>query len=122
MTRARVQTDSGKTDEVSKVRTSQTAWFSPENHEKIGRINERLESVTGLSVNMDKSHCELVQVANYGIGGHYVPHYDYLIVDRPPEQRHLVGPRELYAGDRTATLMFYVNIIDLKVEIKQLMN
>ena len=58
---------------------------------------------------MDKSHCELVQVANYGMGGHYVLHYDYLIVDRPPEERHLVPPREAYAGDRTATLMFYVS-------------
>jgi prolyl 4-hydroxylase len=59
---------------------------------------------------MDKSHCELVQIANYGMGGHYVPHYDYLIVDRPPEKRLLAPAKEVYAGDRTATLMFYVRI------------
>ncbi len=66
--------------------------------------------MTGLSVDMDKSHCELVQIANYGMGGHYVPHYDYLIVDRPPEKRHLAPAKEVHAGDRTATLMFYVRI------------
>lgn len=57
---------------------------------------------------MTLSHSELMQVANYGMGGHYTPHYDYLIVDRPEEERHLVPEREFSAGDRTATLMFYV--------------
>jgi prolyl 4-hydroxylase len=109
LTRARVQTDDHG-DEVSKVRTSQTAWFSPDNHQVIANVNKRVEAVTGLSVDMDKSHCELVQIANYGMGGHYVPHYDYLIVDRPPEKRLLAPAKEVYAGDRTATLMFYVRI------------
>lgn len=108
LTRARVQTDSHG-DEVSKVRTSQTAWFSEDNHQVIANVNRRVEAVTGLSINMDKGHCELVQIANYGMGGHYVPHYDYLIVDRPPEERHLAPPKEFQAGDRTATLMFYVS-------------
>ena len=109
MTRARVQTDD-HTDEVSKVRTSQTAWFSTQIHKVVDNISRRVEAVTGLSVDMDKSHCELVQIANYGMGGHYVPHYDYLIVDRPQDQRHLAPARELAAGDRTATLMFYVRL------------
>lgn len=43
------------------------------------------------------------------MGGHYTPHYDYLIVDRPPEERHLVSDMEKFAGDRIATLMFYVS-------------
>lgn len=58
---------------------------------------------------MQASHSELMQVANYGMGGHYTPHYDYLIVDRPENERHLVPAREFSAGDRTATLMFYVS-------------
>lgn len=44
------------------------------------------------------------------MGGHYTPHYDYLIVDKPEEERHLVAEREAYAGDRTATFMFYVSV------------
>ncbi|XP_054167390.1 prolyl 4-hydroxylase subunit alpha-1-like [Oppia nitens] len=108
LTRARVQTENHD-DEVSKVRTSQTAWFSPQSHKMVANLNHRVEAVTGLSVDMDKSHCELVQIANYGMGGHYVPHYDYLIVDRPEDQRHLAPAREVAAGDRTATLMFYLS-------------
>lgn len=72
-------------------------------------MNRRIEAATGLSVDMTDSHCELMQVANYGMGGHYTPHYDYLIVDRPQEERDQVDERELYAGDRTATVMFYLS-------------
>lgn len=106
--RAKVQTDSNKTDEISNTRTSQTAWFSSDSHEIVDRVNRRVAAVTGLSTDMTRSHSELMQVANYGMGGHYTPHYDYLIVDRPPEERHLVDERETFAGDRTATLMFYL--------------
>ncbi|XP_074605321.1 prolyl 4-hydroxylase subunit alpha-1-like [Brevipalpus obovatus] len=109
LTRARVQTDCARDDEVSDTRTSQTTWFSEDEHELIARINRRVSEVTGLSTIMHLSHSELMQVANYGMGGHYTPHYDYLIVDRPPEERHLVPEREAYAGDRTATLMFYLS-------------
>lgn len=107
--RAKVQSDMNNTNEVSGTRTSQTAWFSTDGHEIVERINRRISAVTGLSTDMSDSHSELMQVANYGMGGHYTPHYDYLIVDRPPEERHLVDEREAYAGDRTATLMFYVS-------------
>ena len=95
---------------MNKIRTSQTAWFLPEHHEVIGRVNQRIEATTGLSMNMDLSHCEQVQVANYGMGGHYVPHYDIFIVNKPPEMRHQVEPIQLYMGDRIATLMFYVSM------------
>lgn len=108
LTRARVQTDNGTADIVSKTRTSQTAWFSPDTHPIVNRMNRRIEAATGLSADMTDSHCELMQVANYGMGGHYTPHYDYLIVDRPENERDQVDDRELYAGDRTATVMFYL--------------
>lgn len=108
LTRARVQTDNGTADMVSKTRTSQTAWFSPDTHPIVSRMNKRIEAATGLSADMTDSHCELMQVANYGMGGHYTPHYDYLIVDRPEDERDQVDDRELYAGDRTATVMFYL--------------
>ena len=59
MTRARVQTEESD-DEVSKVRVSQTAWFSDSSHPVMARVNARIEAVTGLSADMDKSNCELV--------------------------------------------------------------
>ena len=109
--RAKVQSDLNNTNEISGTRTSQTAWFSTDANDIVETINRRISAVTGLSTDMSDSHSELMQVANYGMGGHYTPHYDYLIVDRPPEERHLVDEREAYAGDRTATLMFYVSTL-----------
>lgn len=101
-----------KDNEISTVRVSQTAWFTEATEPLIGRLNRRIEAITGLSVNMNKSDCELVQIANYGIGGHYVPHYDYLIKDKPESQRTNISEKDQYAGDRMATFMFYVCIIN----------
>lgn len=110
--RAKVVTDTNdtaiSTEDISTTRTSHTAWFSSDEHEIVDRLSRRIEAVTGLSTDMSYSHSELMQVANYGMGGHYTPHYDYLIVDRPQNERHLCDERELFAGDRTATLMFYL--------------
>lgn len=67
MKRAKVQTDTSKEDEVSNTRTSQTAWFSPDDYDWVDRINQRITDVTGLSADMQASHSELMQVANYGM-------------------------------------------------------
>lgn len=119
--RAKVQSDTDVTNgvqkvEVSKTRTSHTAWFSSDSNELVDRIAKRIEAVTGLSMDMTRSHSELMQVANYGMGGHYTPHYDYLIVDRHPEERNTahVEDRDIFAGDRTATLMFYVSCHEIR--------
>ncbi|KAH9416328.1 hypothetical protein DERP_000833 [Dermatophagoides pteronyssinus] len=112
LTRARVLTDE-KDNEISTVRVSQTAWFTEATEPLIGRLNRRIEAITGLSVNMNKSDCELVQIANYGIGGHYVPHYDYLIKDKPESQRTNISEKDQYAGDRMATFMFYLSDVEV---------
>lgn len=39
----------------------------------VSHIDQRIEDVTGLSM----STAEQLQVVNYGIGGHYEPHYDF---------------------------------------------
>lgn len=58
--------DTSKEDEISNTRTSQTAWFSPDDYDWVDKINQRITDVTGLSADMQASHSELMQVANYG--------------------------------------------------------
>ena len=50
-----------------------SAWLKSTDHPTIDRVNERIEAVTNLEVDT----AEELQVANYGIGGHYEPHYDF---------------------------------------------
>ena len=54
-------------------RISKTAWLKEEEHENVGHVYTRTNQLTGL--NMETS--EELQVSNYGIGGHYEPHYDF---------------------------------------------
>lgn len=39
----------------------------------IDRVNKRIEQMT----NLDMDTAEELQIANYGIGGHYDPHFDF---------------------------------------------
>ncbi|XP_022247737.1 prolyl 4-hydroxylase subunit alpha-1-like [Limulus polyphemus] len=86
LTRSRVQGQKNLEDEVSTVRTSKTAWLKPEDHPIVDRINRRVQYVTGLSTDVQNYHCETVQTTNYGVGGHYEPHYDFLYIGKTEEQ------------------------------------
>ncbi|GFR25007.1 prolyl 4-hydroxylase subunit alpha-1 [Trichonephila clavata] len=107
---SRSMVQAGKGSEVVSVsRTSQNAWVGPHDHPLMTKVYHLVEIVTGLSTDVDNEHAEVVQIANYGMGGHYTPHHDYLLVDKDPEEMKYVHPKELEAGDRTATLMFYLS-------------
>uniref|UniRef100_A0AAY5F6M9 procollagen-proline 4-dioxygenase n=1 Tax=Electrophorus electricus TaxID=8005 RepID=A0AAY5F6M9_ELEEL len=58
---------------TAQYRVSKSAWLTGHDHPVISKINQRLEDVTGL--NMDTA--EELQVANYGVGGQYEPHFDF---------------------------------------------
>jgi prolyl 4-hydroxylase len=64
--------------ETANYRISKTAWLKRSDHEVVEKIYQRVAAVTGL--NMETS--EELQVANYGIGGHYEPHYDFARVNQ----------------------------------------
>lgn len=52
-----------------------SGWLSP-GDDPLGyvtQVDNRIEAVTGLTM----STAEQLQVVNYGIGGHYEPHYDF---------------------------------------------
>ena len=80
-------------------RISKTAWIKREEDDAIENIYKRVGAVTGL--NMETS--EELQVSNYGIGGHYEPHFDFA---RREETNAFTS---LGTGNRIATWLFYVS-------------
>ncbi|XP_078487250.1 prolyl 4-hydroxylase subunit alpha-1-like [Ciona intestinalis] len=54
-----------------KYRISNTAWLDDKDSLSVKRLSQRLADVTGLT-----GRSELLQVANYGMAGHYIAHFD----------------------------------------------
>ncbi|XP_050664932.1 prolyl 4-hydroxylase subunit alpha-1-like isoform X12 [Leptidea sinapis] len=77
-------------------RISKTGWLYDDESPSIARVSRRVSDFT----NLDMKSSEPLQVANYGIGGHYTKHYDF---DRPGE---LSFRKEI--GNRIATVLFYM--------------
>ncbi|XP_059084630.1 prolyl 4-hydroxylase subunit alpha-1-like [Tigriopus californicus] len=88
--------------ETANYRISKTAWLKREEHNDIERIYQRVGDITGL--NMDTS--EELQVSNYGMGGHYEPHFDFA----RREEEHAF--KSLGTGNRIATWLFYESDVD----------
>ncbi|XP_071515028.1 prolyl 4-hydroxylase subunit alpha-2-like [Panulirus ornatus] len=110
LSRAMVQGAQGKGNTVSDTRTSKVGWLDDMLHPLVSKLGDRISRITGLSTDMTREDAELLQVANYGIGGHYNPHHDYLLVDKTEKQLlQNIHPRELLMGDRMATFMFYLS-------------
>ena len=59
--------------ETASYRISKTAWLRREEAKQVENIYQRVHDITGL--NMETS--EELQVSNYGMGGHYEPHFDF---------------------------------------------
>ncbi|KAH9642930.1 hypothetical protein HF086_011287, partial [Spodoptera exigua] len=78
-------------------RISKSAWLRDGEAETIARISRRVSHMTGLS--MDSA--EELQVVNYGIGGHYEPHYDFA------RKRENAFAKQ--GGNRIATVLFYMS-------------
>ncbi|XP_014640361.1 PREDICTED: prolyl 4-hydroxylase subunit alpha-1 isoform X3 [Ceratotherium simum simum] len=58
---------------TAQYRVSKSAWLSGYENPVVSRINMRIQDLTGLDV----STAEELQVANYGVGGQYEPHFDF---------------------------------------------
>ncbi|XP_069096497.1 prolyl 4-hydroxylase subunit alpha-1 isoform X1 [Pleurodeles waltl] len=85
--------------ETAHYRISKSAWLSGYEDPIIDRINARIQDITGLDV----STAEELQVANYGVGGQYEPHFDFGRKDEPD------AFKELGTGNRIATWLFYMS-------------
>ncbi|XP_030059303.1 prolyl 4-hydroxylase subunit alpha-1 isoform X1 [Microcaecilia unicolor] len=84
---------------TAQYRVSKSAWLSSYEHPVIERINQRIQDLTGLDV----STAEELQIANYGVGGQYEPHFDFGRKDEPD------AFKELGTGNRVATWLFYMS-------------
>merc|ERR1719391_367930 len=88
--------------ETANYRVSKTAWLKEYEHEDVAAIYRRTHELTGL--NMETS--EELQVSNYGIGGHYEPHFDFA---RREEKNAFAS---LGTGNRIATLLIYESDVE----------
>uniref|UniRef100_A0A674EKE4 procollagen-proline 4-dioxygenase n=1 Tax=Salmo trutta TaxID=8032 RepID=A0A674EKE4_SALTR len=66
---------SGEEQVTAEYRISKSAWLKETAHPIIGRLDQRITLLTGL--NVQPPYAEYLQVVNYGIGGHYEPHFDH---------------------------------------------
>ncbi|KAM3591900.1 uncharacterized protein V6R79_009267 [Siganus canaliculatus] len=80
-------------------RVSKSAWLGAFEHPVVDQINQRIEDVTGLDI----TTAEDLQVANYGVGGQYEPHFDFGRKDEPD------AFEELGTGNRIATWLLYMS-------------
>lgn len=85
--------------ETANYRISKSAWLKAEDDEKVSKVNKRVEDLSSLTVDT----AEELQVVNYGIGGHYEPHFDFA---RREEKNAF---KSLGTGNRIATVLFYMS-------------
>ncbi|XP_025919060.1 prolyl 4-hydroxylase subunit alpha-2 isoform X8 [Apteryx rowi] len=58
---------------VASYRVSKSSWLEEDDDPVVAKVNRRMQQITGLTVKT----AELLQVANYGMGGQYEPHFDF---------------------------------------------
>ncbi|XP_076236001.1 prolyl 4-hydroxylase subunit alpha-1 isoform X4 [Calliopsis andreniformis] len=71
--RATVQNYKTGALEIANYRISKSAWLQEHEHKHVAAVSRRVEDMTSLSLDT----AEELQVVNYGIGGHYEPHFDF---------------------------------------------
>ncbi|QWT20947.1 2OG-Fe(II) oxygenase [Bacillus sp. NP157] len=93
-----VSPDSGK-NTVMSIRTSEGAYFQRAENALVQRIDARTAAIMGLP----EEHGEGLQVMRYGVGGEYMPHFDYFAPDEKGSAPHIAS-----GGQRVSTLIMYL--------------
>ncbi|XP_065583051.1 prolyl 4-hydroxylase subunit alpha-1-like isoform X2 [Artemia franciscana] len=83
-------------------RISKSAWLKSEEDQHVFKVARRVGDITGL----DMDTAEELQVVNYGIGGHYEPHFDHARKDE------IKAFKSLGTGNRIATWLFYMSDVE----------
>lgn len=88
--------------EFAHYRISKNCWLNGGHDELIDRMNARMSALTGLNLET----AEDFQVQNYGLAGHYDPHFDF---SRDLENSTL---GRLGTGNRIATVLLYMTDVE----------
>lgn len=86
--RATVQNSVTGALETANYRISKSSWLKTNEHPAIENIVQRTSDMTGL----DMETAEELQVVNYGIGGHYEPHFDFARVSVTLKKKSVFVP------------------------------
>lgn len=96
--RSQVYTIGGNDPTSAKFRTSKGTTFRYEKHPAMQRLRQHMSIISELNM----SSAEWLQIANYGIGGHYEPHMDSF------DEIHDYS-QDVHNTNRLATGIFYVS-------------
>uniref|UniRef100_A0A8C4V171 procollagen-proline 4-dioxygenase n=1 Tax=Falco tinnunculus TaxID=100819 RepID=A0A8C4V171_FALTI len=66
---------SGEKQQKAEYRISKSAWLKDTADPVVRALEQRIAAVTGLDLR--PPYAEYLQVVNYGLGGHYEPHFDH---------------------------------------------
>ncbi|GAU94967.1 hypothetical protein RvY_06661-2 [Ramazzottius varieornatus] len=91
-------------NQAARIRISKNAFLNEDVHPVIAAVNNRI----GLVTNLDMRIAEELQVANYGIGGHYDAHFDHFRTLYEINHKHIDGEW----GDRMATFLLYMSDVE----------
>lgn len=80
-----------------------SAWLKDTVDPLLVTLDHRIGALTGLDV--QPPYAEYLQVVNYGIGGHYEPHFDHATSPTSPLYR-------MKSGNRVATFMIYLSSVE----------
>ncbi|KAI1242464.1 hypothetical protein IHE44_0006009 [Lamprotornis superbus] len=79
------------------------AWLKDTADPVVRALDRRIAAVTGLDLR--PPYAEYLQVVNYGLGGHYEPHFDHATSRKSPLYR-------MKSGNRIATIMIYLSAVE----------
>ncbi|KAL7668727.1 hypothetical protein ACOME3_009418 [Neoechinorhynchus agilis] len=85
--------------EPAQYRISKLCWLKDEDHPAVAKLSRLMVNLMNLTV----SSAEMLQVQNYGVGGHYEPHYDF---SRRSENSIFAD------GNRVATWLTYLTDVE----------
>ncbi|NXS89489.1 P4HA3 hydroxylase, partial [Erpornis zantholeuca] len=94
---------SGEKQQKAEYRISKSAWLKDTADPVVRALDQRIAAVTGLDLR--PPYAEYLQVVNYGLGGHYEPHFDHATSMKSPLYR-------MKSGNRIATIMIYLSSVE----------